>query len=338
MRKKATRKIIVFFLLLAATVVCAMTACNNKALKSDPREIHSSPAHSSPIPSHQKPVATKTVNHILGQSEIPLDPQRIVVLDATSEFLLDGLLALGIKPIGLARCPSCLNSDPFSDVVGDLPSVGTDEQPSLEKILSLNPDLILGYEWQESFYPQLSKIAPTVIVNPYAGGNDFKRNLRQLGEILGKSDQVESILAEYNGRIQNFRQRFGEKLKRKTVSLLTFSGSEFHVHGPEYLFIARVMSDAGIQFIPAYRERKDGGQLNMSIEVLPNWDADFLFLELYQQDSIEGFDTLAKTPLWTTLNAVRNDQVYIITKYPSGGPIGASQFIDDLFEYFSSKL
>ncbi|MEM1256839.1 MAG: iron-siderophore ABC transporter substrate-binding protein [Cyanobacteria bacterium P01_H01_bin.21] len=338
MRKKTIRKIIVFFLLLTATFICTMTACDSKTLISDQGKNHSTSGQTPSIPSEQKPLATKTVNHILGQTEIPLHPQRIVVLDATSEFLLDGVLALGIKPIGLARCSNCINSDPFSDVVGDLPSVGTDEQPSLEKILMLKPDLILGYEWQESFYSKLSEIAPTVIVNPYTGGNDFKRNFRQLAEFLGKSDQAEGILFEYNERIQNFQQKFGEKLKSKTVSLLTFSGSEFHVHGPEYFFIARVMSEAGIQFIPAYKALKDGGQLYMSIEVLPDWDADFLFLELYQKDSIEGLESLAKQPLWAKLNAVRNDQVYIITEYPSGGPIGANQFIDELSEYFGSKL
>ncbi|MEM9808542.1 MAG: ABC transporter substrate-binding protein, partial [Cyanobacteria bacterium P01_D01_bin.56] len=66
----------------------------------------------------QRPVATKTVNHILGQTEIPLNPQRIVVLDANREFLLDGVLALGMKPIGLARCSSCIASDPFNDILG----------------------------------------------------------------------------------------------------------------------------------------------------------------------------------------------------------------------------
>ena len=337
MRKKVTHTIILF-LFLAATVVYVITAFNSRGLRVDQGKIHSTSGQAPAISSEQKLVATKTVDHVLGQTEIPLHPQRIIVLDAFSNLLLDGVLALGIKPIGLARCSSCIEPDPFSDVVGDLPSVGTEQQPSLEKILMLKPDLILGYEWQESFYPQLSEIAPTVIVNPFNGGNDFKRNFRQLAEILGKSEQAESILAEYDEQIQNFQKRFGEKLKNKTVSFLSFSGSALHVYRLEDIFITSVMSDAGIQFIPAYKTLKDGGQLNMSIEVLPDWDADFLFLELYRQESIEEFESLNKNSLWTTLNAVRNDQVYIVTKYPSGGPIGASQFFDELSEYFSSKL
>ena len=305
---------------------------------SDQGEIHSTSGQTPTLSSEQSTVATKTVDHTLGQTEIPVDPQRIVVLDANSIFLLDGVLALGIEPIGLARCSGCIKSDPFSDVVGDLPSVGTEQQPSLEKILSLKPDLILGYEWQESFYPQLSEIAPTVIVNPYTGGNDFKRNFRQLAEILGRSDQVESVLAEYNERIQKFQQRFEEKLKTKTVSLISFFESNFHVYGPEIISYARIMSDAGIQFIPIYKELGRDSLPNISIESLPDWDADFLFVELYYEDSLEELESVFKQPLWSTLNAVRNDQVYIMTEYPSGGPIGATQFIDDLSEYFSSRL
>ncbi|MEM1256760.1 MAG: iron-siderophore ABC transporter substrate-binding protein [Cyanobacteria bacterium P01_H01_bin.21] len=247
-------------------------------------------------------------------------------------------MALDIKPIGLARCSSCIKSDPFSDVVGDLPSVGTGDQPSLEKILMLKPDLILGYEWHESFYPQLSEIAPTVIVNPFAGGNNFKRNFRQLAEILGKSDQAERILADYNERIQKFQQQFGEKLKSKTVSLILFDESKFHVRGPEFLLLGWVMRDAGIQFIPAYTALKDDIIDNMSLEVLPDWDADFLFVALYSHGSLEDLEPVFNQPLWSTLKAVQNKQVYIFPKNPTGGPIAATQLIDKLSEYFSSKL
>ena len=338
MRKKSTRKIVLFLLVILGAVVCIMTACDSRSLNFEQGEMHSTSGQTLPLSLKQNPVATKMVTHTLGQTEIPLHPQRIVVLDADNNFLLDGLLALGMKPIGLARCSSCIASDPFNDILGEVPSVGTEERPSLEKILSLKPDLILGYEWQEAFYPLLSKIAPTVIVNPYTGGHDFKRNFRQLADFLGKSDQAESILAEYNERIQKFQQRFKEKLKSKTVSLIWFFESNFHVYGLENLFVCWVMREAGIQFLPAYKELGRDVLYNMSIESVPDWDADFLFVAIYYEDSIEELESVFKHPLWSTLNAVRNDQVYVMTESPSGGPIGANRFIDELSEYFSSKL
>ncbi|MEO0336876.1 MAG: iron-siderophore ABC transporter substrate-binding protein, partial [Pseudomonadota bacterium] len=223
-------------------------------------------------------------------------------------------------------------------ILGEIPSVGTGQQPSLEKILSLKPDLILGYEWQRSYYSQLSKIAPTVMIDISTGVKDFKRDFKRLAEILGKSDQVEGILAEYNEKIQKFRQRFGEKLKSKTISLLAFFSGNFHVIGPETLVHAQIMREAGIQFIPAYKNLKRNTQYNMSLEALPDWDADFLFIGLIDKNPLEDLEPVFKQPLWSKLRAVRNDQVYILEKYFSGGPIGATQFVEDLYEYFSSKL
>jgi len=336
MRKKATRKIIVL-LFLAVAVVYTIAACDNAKLRFNQGDINPTVLQT-PLGSAQKPMETKIVNHTLGQAEIPLHPQRIVVLDGNNYFLLDALLALGMKPVGLARCSGCINLDPFSEFLSDLPSVGTDEQPSLEKILSLKPDLILGYEWQKVAYPQLAKIAPTMMIDIYSGGNDFKRNTKHLAEILGKSDQVEGILAEYNEQVQKFRQRFGEKLKTKTVSLLAFWGSTVHVYGPELIAYAQVMSDIGIQFIPKYRNLKDN-YLQLSLETISDWDADFLFIEPHLKTDLENdLISFLEEPVWSTMKAVRNDQVYIMTEYPSGGPIGAKGFIDELSKYFSSKL
>ena len=99
-----------------------------------------------------------------------------------------------------------------------------------------------------------------------------------------------------------------------------------------------VMSEAGIQFIPAYTALKDGVVFDMSLEVLPDWDADFLFVVLYSHGSLEDLEPVFKQPLWSTLKAVQNEQVYIVSENPTGGSIAAIQLIDDLSEYFSSKL
>lgn len=142
MRKKSTYKIIVL-LFLSAVFVCTIAACSSKIQWLKQGDINSATARTTPLSLVQKPTATKIVNHALGQVEIPLHPQRIAVLDGEG-FLLDSLLALGIKPVGILRCSNCVHSDAYDEFVSDVPVVGS-EQPSLEKILSLKPDLILGY-------------------------------------------------------------------------------------------------------------------------------------------------------------------------------------------------
>lgn len=338
MRKRNTQKITSFIILSMAIIVFIISAYNSKMFWGKQGENNTTIVQTSSLSLAQKPVATKIVNHALGKVKIPLHPQRIVVLDADSAFLLDGLLSLGIKPVGLTRCSNCIISEPFNKFLGDIPSVGTNEQPSLEKILMLKPDLILGYNWQKTFYPLLSKIAPTVMIDIHSGGNDFKRHFKYLAEILDRSDRVEVILAEYNERIQKFREKFGEKLKTKTVSLLNFWGSTVHVYKPELLSYAQVMSDAGIQFIPAYKNMKND-YLKLNIETISDWDADFLFVEFYYKEEFENLKSLSffKEPIWSTLKAVRNKQVYIFT-WNGGGLIMANRVIDDLYRYFSNQL
>ncbi|WP_039716839.1 ABC transporter substrate-binding protein [Scytonema millei] len=276
----------------------------------------------------------RIVQHDLGETCILIRPRRIIVLDEYT--LLDPVLALGIKPVGFTPCFICISPN-TRKFVADTPSVGDIASPSLEKILSLKPDLILGLKWQENFYPLLSKIAPTVMIDPETRG--FKKALTYLAEILDRSDRVERILAEYNRQIQKFRQKLGKKLKTKTVSIIYLpSSGTFVVHRPEFTVYGQVMSDAGIQFIPAYKDLKNDGYNTLSIETLSDWDADFLFiLANYERDS-KNLKSLSflKEPIWSTLKAVQNKQVYGVS-WDVSGPITANQFIDDLYEYFINK-
>lgn len=268
-------------------------------------------------------------------SEIPLHPQRIVVLGGNA--FLDSLLALGIKPVGFAFCSTCIRSDTLSEFIVDIPVVGDISQPSLEKILSLKPDLILGHKWQKNFYPLLSAIAPTVLIGSDSDSTDFKKELKYLAEILNRSDLVETILAEYNERIKKFRQHLGEKLRTKTVSVVHLYGSRVSVYGPDIVVYGQIMKDAGLQFIPAYKNLKNG-YLDINIETLPDWDADFLFVVVvYERDS-ENLKSLSflKQPIWSTLKAVQNKQVYAVSWASVQGPITANQFIDDLYGYFKN--
>jgi iron complex transport system substrate-binding protein len=235
MRKKVFRKAKLFLFFLAAVFVFSMVAFSSKVMWLRSDRMNSTTEQTEQANSAKNPVATKVVVHALGQTKIPLHPQQIVVLDGS--FLLDSLLALDINPIGAATCPYCIKSDTLNQFVADIPLVGHWEQPSLEEIFRLKPDLIVGHIWQKQYYSLLSAIAPTVLIDTDSEV-DFKKNLKYLAEILDMSEQAEEILAEYNGRIQEFRQRLGNKLKTKTVSIvnLPHHSTGFHIIGPELTY------------------------------------------------------------------------------------------------------
>lgn len=279
--------------------------------------------------------ACRTVQHALGEVCIPLNPQRIVILDEF--YLLDNLTALGIKPVGYTPCLLCTSSDVLSKYIADVPALGDINTPSLEKIVSLKPDFILGLEWQEKFYPLLSKIAPTVMIGNLEL-NSLRENLEYLAEILDRdSHQIEEILVTYNEKVEEFRQQFSEKLKSKSVSVIGIHETSFYAYELGFRIYDQVMTDVGIQFSDAQKSVEGYGYRTLSIESLPDWDADFLFVLQNYERHAEDLASMMEHPIWSTLNVVQNEKVHPIV-LDVWGPITAIHFIDDLYQYFSEAL
>lgn len=276
----------------------------------------------------------KVVQHALGETCIPANPQRIVILDEF--YLLDALSALDVKLVGYTPCQACIPSEILSEFVANIPKLGNVTAPSLETIVSLKPDLILGLPWQEQFYPRLSEIAPTVIVED-PDLNGFIPTLRYLAEILDKNKLVDDIVADYDRKVSAFRQQFGEKLQDKTVSVIGVDQTSFYIEKLGTRIYNQVMDDAGVQFSPAHATIKTIGYHPINIEALPQWDADFLFVIRNYKRHAEDFKLLTQKPIWSTLNVVKNKQVHPMV-LDVWGPITVNQFIDDLYEYFSNNL
>ncbi|GJD15205.1 ABC transporter, ferrichrome binding protein [Rivularia sp. IAM M-261] len=284
----------------------------------------------------QAPIATKIVSDAFGKVEIPLHPQRIIVLD--DHTYLDPVLALGIKPVGIMSCYGC-NEDYRGipdDLVASIPDVGRVLQPSLERIIYLKPDLILSYDFQKNSYPQLSEIAPTIAIDYFSVVN-FKERLMYFARLLGKRARAEEILAQYEDRIQQLRQELGKKLENKTVSIIYLSGSQtFTVYKPDDMNHSQILQDAGLQFTQAQISQKQH-YLTLNIEALPMYDADYLFIVNNSWTKSDNQTNLSrlKQPIWSTLKAVQNNQVYLV-KWDIGGTIGANRVIDDLYKYLVS--
>ncbi|MDZ8087602.1 MAG: iron-siderophore ABC transporter substrate-binding protein [Nostoc sp. DedQUE12b] len=316
-------KFLPFFLTIV--VVLAIAACN----------------HNTYIVTHKStlartPIETKTISHALGKVEIPLQPQRVIVLE--ENIILDSVVALGIKPVGVVYCGGC--EEKFrgipSDLLADVPVLGSiGSQPSLEKILALKPDLILGLTNLKNSYKLLSSIAPTVLID-FPTMYDFKERLRYVAQVLGKSDRAEELLTQYQNRIQKLRQQLGKQLEAKTISVIYLAGSAdiFYSYRGDFLPYGQIISDAGLRLIQQNQKQRE---LTLSIEVLPEYDADFLFImtDLLKRDFKEAnpeFLSFLKKPIWSKLKAVQNKQVYNVN-WNVGGTIGANKIINDLFKY-----
>lgn len=279
-----------------------------------------------------QPSECRTVQHKLGDICIPTNPQRIVALDP--RYLVDPLLALGVKPIGM----SIYSANGEESLVGLTPddvegieSTGDVYQPSLEKILTLNPDLILAMDFaHETIYEQLLAIAPTVLFQYDPTENEeyssFKVNLQRIAQLVEKEAEADAVLAQYQDRIEQLRQGLSRPPQEIEVTVLLHYGGMFGIPHPEHT-THEIFSDIGI-IDNINLARTD----SISLEVLGQYDSDILFVMDYDGRPNSFF---LDNPLIASLEAVKNNQIYFVRAdtWSANGPIGVNRMLDDLFTY-----
>jgi iron complex transport system substrate-binding protein len=270
------------------------------------------------------------VKHAGGVTKIPIRPQRIITLHDST--ILDPVLALGVKPIGIATYApgqGVLFRGINKDKVENIPQVGSAFQPSIEKILTLKPDLILGRESHKDIYTQLSNFAPTVLVE-WGNFASFKENFWYIAQVLGQEEKAKLILNKYQERIQEFQQQMGERLQEIKVSVIGVSGQNIKSLNRDAIF-NQVIDEIGINRIPIQKNQKER-YLVVSIEHLKKYDADVLFVI---NESGKQLSDYLQNPIWSHMKAVQNQQVYEVDQgnWFSGGPLGVNKILDDLFKY-----
>ncbi|MQA13504.1 MAG: ABC transporter substrate-binding protein [Pseudonocardiaceae bacterium] len=272
---------------------------------------------------------TRTVQHSMGNTEITGTPQRVVVLD-TGE--LDSVLALGVKPVGAVRADEATGPQAYlSDRATGIKPAGTVNQPNLEAIAALQPDLILSNKVRhEELYDEFKSIAPTVFAESV--GQSWKRNFRVAAQALGKSDQAERILADYRRKAQQVGQRFGDPTQIE-VSMVRFMSDAIRLYG-EGSFIGTILADAG--FARPQIARTDETFVEISQEQLSRADGDVLFHAAYGPDGGTQMSQLTAGPLWQRLGAVTRGDSHQVSDdlwYLGIGPIAADRVLDDLATY-----
>ena len=177
-----------FGLALASSAALALAACSSETTTTTTSGGSTSGGNS----------GTRTIKDIDDENvEVPANPQKVIVL---SEPTLDGLLALGVTPVGSVSgrgqsgVPNYL-----ADRAKGVQIIGTVAQVNYEQIGNLDPDLILvdstGVDKRSETYETLKKIAPVVYCG-YAGG-DWRINFRNVANALNMVDKGEEVIKAY---------------------------------------------------------------------------------------------------------------------------------------------
>ena len=305
---------VAFMLLLTACAGAGNSGGENAATPSS-KETSTSSSAGSAEPK------TRSFQTVKGAVEIPVHPQRIV-----TDYYAGELLAVGANVVGAV---STAFDNPFlKDLLKRAEDVG--DPINVEKVLELNPDLIIVM--YDKNYDALSKIAPTLHI-PYGTASDIYETLTLFGDIVGQPEQAEQFIAEYEKKAAEGR----EKLKDVIDETATFGLYELTDKGELWMFGdnagrgGQAIYNALKLKMPEKMANTGEQVFQLSMEVLPEYAADYMFLTVYDPENRgEALKQLQNSPIWRDLKAVKSNRLFINdfnTFYPYD-PISITKQID----------
>jgi iron complex transport system substrate-binding protein len=181
------------------------------------------------------------VQHVKGESKVPGQAKRVATLTLDT---LDDTLALGVRPVVAVvpgdRLPGYLRRRAAG--IETIPPVAAGE---LKAVRRARPDLIVGR--QGALFESLSLIAPTVIVEP--GSGRWKLNLRLMGEALGRTNDAEALLTDYDRRVASVRK---DLPGRRRVALVR-AVEDGWAFAPRDSFAGTILADVGVRQVSSFR-------------------------------------------------------------------------------------
>ncbi len=222
----------------------------------------------------ETPANIITVEHLMGKTQVPVRPERVVV---TGIGALDVLDAFGIEPIAVTKeyLPGYLSKykdDKFA-------SSGTLFEPDFEGIFSLKPDLIIVGPRSSEQFDELSKIAPTLVFAPDTTADlSYWQGTQQLWRTLGRvfaiEDRVEAKIAELDAQFRAIADK--NRAEQNNALLVMSSGKNITAFGAPSRFSA-VFRDFGFMDAAHVTTQSSHGEL-VSFEFIKQTNPQHLFI------------------------------------------------------------
>lgn len=241
---------------------------------------------------------------------LPAVPEKVVVLNSSN---LELFIAAGGTPYAYGESgtmPAYLK-----DHIQGLPSVGAVQNPDIEQIVNMKPDLVIGmnFPFHISLKPSLKQSGIPLAVFNVQNRDDLIRKMDIFGAITGKPDQAAARVNEINAAIKKAEQMIDEPSRRALVVYGT--PESFNMALPSS-FIGEITALAGaINVAPQSSGRGGNGMMNgfvpISLEYVTMANPDIILVITHNNaTSIEGSGLLNQLPAWQNLRAVRQGQVY----------------------------
>lgn len=256
-----------------------------------------------------------TVSFIDGRGQevtINKNPQRAVVLyNSFLEVWMDngGSVVGKLEPsVGQEEIAGVEDAE----IVGKLGAI------SVEKVISVEPDLIIVNSTQKSqleLIPSFEGVGIPVIAIDYVGLDDYLTITRLFTALNEREDLFKSNALDIVEEIDNILSVIPEEKEHKVLLIMASAKSVTARDSTSY--VGLMLEDLNTINIAD----ESGGALssqNFSMEKILEEDPDFIFVQTTGSDLDATIDRLKEdteaNPAWASLSAVKNDRYIILPK------------------------
>jgi iron complex transport system substrate-binding protein len=260
-----------------------------------------------------------------GPVEVPADPQRVVVLSSFA----GNVMALGVNIVGV---DAWSKMNPRFEELKDVEEV-TDE--NLEKIIELNPDLIIGLSNTRNV-EKLKEIAPTVTFT--YGKLDYLTQHLEIGKLLNKEEEAKKWIEEFKAECK----AAGEEIKAKigedaTVSVIENFDKQLYVFGDNWARGTEILyQEMKLNMPEKVKETAlEPGYYAISPEVLSEYAGDYVIFS----KNADGDTSFQETESYKNIPAVKNNRVFEVNakEFYFNDPITLEYQLDFFKKAFLNK-
>ena len=237
-----------------------------------------------------------TVNGGEGTSvTLEKEPERIISISPTLTEMVFALDA-GSKLVG--RSDYC----DYPAEVFNVESVGNIQTADMERIVSLNPDLVLVSDMiDDEFMTKLSSLGiPVLFIDEMGSLNDVYEIMTAVGLVLNRNEKTASVIADMKAKIAEVEEKVAG-LTAPSVYYVVGYGEYGDFTAGGDTFAGEILALAGGDNIS-----KENHGWSITLEEIIEKDPEIIILPTYYEEDF------VKAPHYCDLTAVKEGRVYAV--------------------------
>ena len=239
------------------------------------------------------------------------DMGRAVVIDQIPERIVshvpsitETLFALGLGERVVGVSDHC----DYPDEAKLKPSVGDYFNPSIERIVALEPDLVLTDGHSESI-KQLDSLGITYLVIDPKDIDGIFKDIELLGKVTGTEGKAKKLIDDMKKDMSEIVSLVEDAPRVRVFYILDATDLTLPWTAGTGSFIDALITMAGGENIAAQTQ---GAWVQFSLEQIVSSDPEIIILPAKHGTAFTSPETLKGYPAWREITAVKQNRIYII--------------------------